>query len=184
MLCPEPHCSDTQTPPDQAPLHTPLQTQGYRPQYKLELRLIPNSDLPFQKGKNPTTLTYKGEGGTNQDQTETFPPLLLVRGGPMKPGRDLQPSHTQGEGGGRGEKGTETSTPTPYHTKDLGGKRKRGQRTPLTGNYSIINCYPETVVLPLYPTTKFPTKLTLLHAPPKNQAFTTFTKSCKLWARK
>ena len=88
------------------------------------------------------------------------------------------------ERGGRGEKGTETSTPTPYHTKDLGGKRKRGQRTPLTGNYSIINCYPETVVLPLYPTTKFPTKLTLLHAPPENQAFTPFPKTCKLWARK
>ena len=70
------------------------------------------------------------------------------------------------ERGGRGEKGTETSTPTPYHTKDLGGKRKRGQRTPLTGNYSIINCYPETVVLPLCPTTKFPTKLDFLHAIP------------------
>ena len=80
------------------------------------------------------------------------------------------------EGGGRGKRGIETSTPTPFHTKDLWGKRKRGQKTPVTGNYSITNCYPETVVLPLCPTTKIPTKLTLLHAPPEKPSLHSFHK--------
>ena len=130
MLCPEPHCSDTQTPPDQAPLHTPLQTQGYRPQYKLELRLIPNSDLPFQKGKNPTTLTYKGEGGTNQDQTETFPLLLLMRGGPMKTGSRPSTLPYSGRGGGEGGKGDRDIHPNTLPYEGFGGKKEEGAENP------------------------------------------------------
>ena len=130
MLCPEPHCSDTQTPPDQAPLHTPLQTQGYRPQCKLELRLIPNSDLPFQKGKNPTTLTYKGEGGTNQDQTETFHPLLLVRGGPMKNRVETFNPPILRERAGEGGKGDRDTHPNTLPYEGFGGKKEEGAENP------------------------------------------------------